>query len=405
MTRPPLAPAPAPAAGSSPSTARRSVERLGTHRVVAAETTWQRLRPLLADAGITRVADLTGLDDIGVPVWQAVRPNSRNLSVSQGKGFTHALARVSAAMESYESYAAEQERPDAITASTAGLTGELTYDPYALGSAPGHRPRPDAPVRWCPAEDLIDGRRTWLPTAAVTVDLRVHRTWIPPTGSGSSSNGLAGGNTLTEATLHALLEVVERSDLARVHVSGSLWSGALPVRPGRAGAAAAVLRRCAGAGAVVEVVDCTGPWGVPTFAARLWSAGVPAWFSGSGTHPDADVALSRAVTEAVQSRLTAIAGARDDLPPIRCPVDRPVARSGPASDGPDSDALLGRHRDAPADDHPAARDLHADLAGLVRSAERHGLRVLRTDLTPPGSPFAVVRVVVPGASFDHTAWS
>ena len=81
--------------------------RLGTHRVRPPEETWEALRGVLPRVGITRVADVTGLDRIGIPVWQAVRPASRSLSVSQGKGATPAAARASAVMESIELWHAE----------------------------------------------------------------------------------------------------------------------------------------------------------------------------------------------------------------------------------------------------------------------------------------------------------
>ncbi len=81
--------------------------REGTHRVVPPETTWRRVRDLLPRAGITRVADVTRLDGLGIPTFQAVRPGSLNLSVSQGKGATAIAARVSAVMESLEMWHAE----------------------------------------------------------------------------------------------------------------------------------------------------------------------------------------------------------------------------------------------------------------------------------------------------------
>ena len=37
-------------------------------------------------------------------------------------------------------------------------------------------------------------------------------------------------------------------------------------------------------------------------------------FSGCGTHPDARIALTRALTEAAQSRLSCIQGGRENLP-------------------------------------------------------------------------------------------
>jgi ribosomal protein S12 methylthiotransferase accessory factor len=79
----------------------------GTHRVCSPEETWERIQPAFGPAGLTRVADVTRLDVIGIPVFQAVRPRSRNLSVSQGKGATPMAARVSAAMEALELWHAE----------------------------------------------------------------------------------------------------------------------------------------------------------------------------------------------------------------------------------------------------------------------------------------------------------
>lgn len=65
---------------------------------------------LLRRFGITRVGDVTGLDIIGIPVWFAARPNSRGLSVSQGKGLFADQARLSAIMEAIEGAVAEETR-------------------------------------------------------------------------------------------------------------------------------------------------------------------------------------------------------------------------------------------------------------------------------------------------------
>src|SRR5215472_8222046 len=78
--------------------------RAGTHRSVDPERTLERVRPFLPAMGITRIANITGLDRVGVHVVQAVRPNSRTLAVSQGKGADLAAAKASAVMESIEAY-------------------------------------------------------------------------------------------------------------------------------------------------------------------------------------------------------------------------------------------------------------------------------------------------------------
>src|SRR5687768_18464283 len=81
--------------------------RDGTHRAATLDETWQRFRPAARKAGITRIADLTGLDTLGVPVFAAIRPMGKSLSTQQGKGFSADAARVSALMESLETFTAE----------------------------------------------------------------------------------------------------------------------------------------------------------------------------------------------------------------------------------------------------------------------------------------------------------
>jgi len=78
--------------------------RIGTHRVVSPVQTLERVEPYLAEMGITRLANVTGLDRVGIPVVMAMRPNSRSVAVSQGKGVDLDAAKASAVMESVESW-------------------------------------------------------------------------------------------------------------------------------------------------------------------------------------------------------------------------------------------------------------------------------------------------------------
>ncbi|MFE9258551.1 YcaO-like family protein [Streptomyces sp. NPDC006879] len=377
----------------------------GTHRSVPPEETWRRLQPLLGTVGVTRVADVTLLDDIGLPVWQAIRPNSMNLSVSQGKGITHELARVSAAMESFELHCAQEPALDTVVASPAMLAGELTYDWSGLPLLGANVLRSGTRIAWCPVEDLTAHTLTWAPLDSVVVDLRMRPSWAPPTVQ-TSSNGLAGGNNLAEATLHGLLEVVERHSLAVAARSGGPWKSAVRGEPDGSGTASAVLDQCLRAGAVVEIADVTCDLQVPTFAARLWSPSVPWWFSGSGSHPDADVALSRALTEAAQSRLTAVAGARDDIGVFHYGFADRCGPSAPLAGG--ADATTTRVADLTRVHGAAAtgpRDLDADLEDLLEAAADHGVSVLRADLTVPEYEIPVVHVIAPGLTFDTGAWA
>src|SRR5215467_3082672 len=77
-------------------------------RTIDAATTVARARKLFGAFGITRVANVTGLDCIGIPVVMVCRPNARSLSVSQGKGIDLDAARASGLMESIELFHAER---------------------------------------------------------------------------------------------------------------------------------------------------------------------------------------------------------------------------------------------------------------------------------------------------------
>ena len=75
--------------------------RSGTHRTQSPEETFTLIRPYLERAGVTRIADVTGLDHVGVPTTLAIRPNARTMACSSGKGLTLDQAYVSGAMEAF----------------------------------------------------------------------------------------------------------------------------------------------------------------------------------------------------------------------------------------------------------------------------------------------------------------
>lgn len=66
----------------------KKVHFAGTHRVRHPEETWARLGELRDSFGITRIADVTGLDTLGIPVVAAVRPASRTRPLAYGRGAT-----------------------------------------------------------------------------------------------------------------------------------------------------------------------------------------------------------------------------------------------------------------------------------------------------------------------------
>jgi ribosomal protein S12 methylthiotransferase accessory factor len=190
-----------------------------TSRVQGLAATWSVIEPLLPRAGITRVADLTGLDDLGIPTAQAVRPGSVTLSVSQGKATTLLGAMVSAAMEALEVWHCENITGDLRGVTAAELAGELGYGPAELNRPAGSLYHEDAALDWVRATGLVTGRSTWVPLGAARVNFAAADQWDPPLFT-ADSNGLASGNSYDEAALHGLYEVLERDSRYRTTTAG-----------------------------------------------------------------------------------------------------------------------------------------------------------------------------------------
>ncbi|MCV7078362.1 YcaO-like family protein [Mycobacterium szulgai] len=297
-------------AGGDPTTISH---REGTYRVISPDQTWSAILPLLEPAGITRVADLTWLDDIGIPTAQAVRPASLTLSVSQGKAITYRAAQVSAVMESLENWHVESVMPDLMTTATIDLAPALTYDPQQLRRPAASVYHPTTKLHWKLATTLLTGRRTWVPWEVVLVNVTVRDAWGPPLFA-MDTTGLASGNSYYEATLHALYEIMERHAMAVAEPGTTLFE--VPLDDAAGSGCAELVDMIHRAGSRLRVVRIDAWDGFYCFSATLSSPTIEIPFSGNGLHHDPNVALSRAITEAAQSRLTAISGAREDLPSL-----------------------------------------------------------------------------------------
>lgn len=373
-------------------------------RTVPAATTVARARQVAPAVGITRVADVTGLDRIGIPVVMVCRPTSRSLSVSQGKGLTLDAARASGLMESIELHHAEHLRLPVRISSYRDLAArETVVDPQLVHRPSVSRFTPDGAVPWVQATGMRSGRPFWVPFELVDLDSRVPRGYA--TGHFfASSNGLASGNTREEAEVHALAEVVERdahqlwtlrSRAARDATRVDLSSVDDPV-------CIALLDCIHDAGLACMVSDLTSDVGIACFSAvvadREGTTAQPIGpMLGSGAHPDRRAALARALTEAAQSRLTVIAGSRDDLDRARTYEIAATASAIRAfTADADRTGTVAFH-DVPTfvSDLPGNRE---HLLAAVESAGFGEPLVLDLSDCPVGDdcPASVVKVVAPG---------
>lgn len=372
--------------------------REGTHRSRTPAETLAALRPLLGRFGITRLANITGLDFIGIPVFVAINPTGRSLATSQGKGLDADAARVSALMESIESWHAEYlDRPlrfESFNYLRRAVGPDcMAIDPNDL---PRMRPvDPNVPQKWIEGWDLLSNRPCWVPYDAVTLN----GVGLPFAGTElvMSSNGLASGNHLLEAIVHGLCEIVERdaeylwrlTDSIRQIDNDSIGEGYCRE----------VLRRLDAAGVAGIGWDLTNDIGIPVcgFAVmetpnrgELRSYGVSYGF---GCHLDPMVALSRAMTEAVQTRLSYISGSRDDFLREDYEMSRDPGLLKAIWDEVSSNESKCR-LDMPS---LATDTFEGDLTTILHRIKAAGAKAAAVvDLTLPNVGISVAKVVVPG---------
>jgi len=379
--------------------------RRGTHRLVSPAQTFARMAPMRAQMGITRIANVTGLDRIGIPVVMVCRPNSRSIAVSQGKGLDLAAARASGLMESIETYHAERiDRPLKLTSMDDLRRHDSPVDVGRLAAITQGRFGPDLRILWIEGRDLLAQRPCWLPYETVHTDF----TLPYPSGSGcfpASTNGLASGNHLLEAASHAICEVVERD-------ATSLWNCLHPALRDATRLdldsvdnpeCRKVIDRLQETGFDVAAWDITSDIGVPSFYCLIVDRRHEGAHSGggNGTHPSREVALLRALIEAVQVRTTYIAGSRDDLHPDEFTppaLDHKLRRARTLMAG------RGPAREFGGMPTYAGDSFADDVAWLLERLRSAGIEhIVAVDLTRPEFGVPVVRVVIPGleGADDH----
>ncbi len=377
--------------------------RIGTHRIRSPEETLSRVMPHMSAMGITRIADVTGLDTIDIPVVMVCRPNSRSVSVSQGKGNSLAAAKASGLMESVEGFHAEHiSLPVWIGCFDDLLQSGNVVAMDSLPSVEGSPFHSNYPITWIESVDLACGQSFWLPYEMV----HTNYTYPRPSGSGcfpASSNGLASGNNIAEATVHGICEVIERDAISLWHQLGSVGIDGTSIDPETIDNALCLetLAKLDVAGQDTFIWDITSDTGIPTYFSVILDRGSHARHIGvgSGTHLSREVALLRALHEAVQVRTTYIVGARDDITLDEYSIQgiegkqqffrniiRQCSFSGDFSRTADLDSDL----------------VEEDLDTLLSKLTGMGLsQVLRVDLSKPEFDISVVRIVIPGLEAPH----
>lgn len=366
-------------------------------RNVAPETTLLYAKQWAATAGISEVRDITELDVLGVPVYVSVRPQARAERFAFGKGLRRVDAEVGAYMEALEFFFAEPGMGHVETHWGSAKDVAGPGDDSILDFVPllQREVNLDGSLLLCSAQDLESGVECPVPAELVYFP-------APDVGQsifGSSTNGLASGNSLLEATIQGLLELIERDIWSFEFVRGAsklVDARTLPddVRE--------IIERAERNGLQLKVRAISNDYGMPFFAAFLFDLNNPsreAFNGGWACDLDRDRAVVRAVTEAAQSRVGFIHGGRKL---------RKSRASGSSLEDPRQEAKLVKRQmlgvsdprqqmsftDIPDLDGPTA--LPEKLAVVIerlRAVVREP--IYRVVLTPEESQLQVVRVVVP----------
>jgi YcaO-like protein with predicted kinase domain len=371
----------------------------GTHRARSPAETLADYAPFMSRMGITRLANVTGLDNIGIPVYMCVRPNSRNLSVAQGKGLDVVSAKVSALMESIENWHAEStDRPLKYesqtmlrrTAPTLDLN-ELTR--WATAPAPTN-----APILWVEGYDLLREEPVWVPHEMVILNYVSSPGYVPMLAR--NSNGLASGNHTLEAISHALCEVIERDAMALWHLDEtdpSAKTTQLDLATVDDPACRTMLAQIQRADLRVAAWDISSDMGIPCYACIVFDRPgmrVVGPCAGYGCHLSPAIALGRAISEAVQSRLTMIAGSRDDLIRSRYQDARSEDELRELDEGIASPPPVRNFHDRTS---LATATFEEDIAVLLNALRRVGISSTAVvDLTKSDIGIPVVKLIVPG---------
>lgn len=290
----------------------------GTHRVISPQQTIENNENKLKIAEVTRIADITDLDRIGMPVFTAIRPTAEDgaISIYGGKGITKNHAKASAMMEAFERYSAEKQDTDSTTVATIEeISQKGNYiHPKSLNLPKDFKKEQlnSIKIEWSLCNDLISENQYYIPSNAIFHPY--HSENNINSLFKSNTNGLASGNILEESLLHGIFEVIERDAWSIFELTHKNYSQ-INLNSIKNKLINDIINKFTSNGINIKLMDFTADIKVPTIAASAddtvtKDAGLLTL--GMGTHLDPEVAVLRALSEVAQSRATQINGARED---------------------------------------------------------------------------------------------
>jgi ribosomal protein S12 methylthiotransferase accessory factor YcaO len=416
-------------------------------RMRSIHDTLSEIIPLCIKIGVTRISDITFMDRLYIPNYSTILPGTEDsIWVYSGKGTTKSHAKASALMEAIERHSSLSSTYPRTFIQGSYLQLSKSYN-KVLHPAEVVEPvkqeynDKDAIMDFLPGFDLLANEEVLVPVEIALYRYSPKRPAICAFPY-SHTNGLASGNVLEEAVCHALCEVIERDavSIADLCVSSIPYNilekiidalrkeeGGYPVtripvedkfvddssifpdvdiseiaeefEPIKC-----LVNRFTDAGISLRIKHITQKdIGIPTFVASSieWITHDYGYFAkGSGTHPDARIALTRAITEVSQTRAANIQGARDDLKKIQYKENDEIYKRK-WQFMPASSSLTRKNKKNVIKFSEIKTHMNEDILGdinlILYSLKKAGLkRAIVVDLTNPNIGIPVVRAIVPG---------
>jgi ribosomal protein S12 methylthiotransferase accessory factor len=399
----------------------------GIDRLVPAAETVSSASAIAESLGVTRLADITGLDRVGIPVYSAVVPDSDdNLSVYNGKGRRSVDAKAGALMEAIERQTALKTRLPFVEHSFSNLRkSRPALDPKSINQELAPNYSDDRVYSWIEGLDIVSGQPCWVP--AKFAGFNCYDVPHPACFTLTDTNGLASGNCREEAICHALCELAERDAWTMVELGAHqmprerrAFAIGIEARDGPDDlemfpcvdlGSNELLAKFWQAGLFPTVRDMTSTMRVPAFFASVTDesiTGYPMAHCGLGASPNAEVAARRALLELAQSRCVDIQAVREDILEPGTVAEHfamhtrrvdVINRNSWYFGG---SKRLRKFSDVPSNSFPAIEE---DSRFLVERFAASGLhQIIVIDFTPNLTTHSVVRVIVPGIEnwiLDH----
>ncbi|MBM4241403.1 MAG: YcaO-related McrA-glycine thioamidation protein [Euryarchaeota archaeon] len=368
-----------------------------THRAIPPSKTIKNVENKLKAAGVTRIAEITHLDRVGIPVYSAIRPSAAEgaVSIYAGKGATKTQAKASAMMESFERYSAEIHDYDIENKIISNSVEEINnfIDPESLILPPLLFDPQKTQLDWVKSINAGNDKEYWIPANAV------YHPYTPLKGTSlfkSNTNGLASGNRIEEAVFHGIMEVIER-DAWSIFEANRQIKPELDLEGVENPIINDLLDKFKDAGVTVKILDLTADIKATTIAAVSDDTKLkdPALLTlGVGTHLDPEIAVLRALTEVAQSRATQIHGTREDT--VRAVFMRKA--------GYERMKKINKHWFGESDEtvdlteikNRAGKSFKKDIETSLKLLRKEGFEnVFYVNLTRPEIHIPVVRVIIP----------